>query len=47
MKFMHGAGHERELRAGTENIMQIAGLGIITVICVNCCLYNSQGRRAK
>jgi len=26
-KFMHGAGHERNLRAGTENILCIAGLG--------------------
>ncbi len=26
-KFMHGAGHERNLRAGTENILEIAGLG--------------------
>eukprot|EP00898_Chlorokybus_atmophyticus_P001688 jgi/Chlat1/251/Chrsp1S03050 len=26
-KFMHGAGHERGMRAGTENITLIAGLG--------------------
>jgi cysteine desulfurase len=26
-KFMHGAGHERNLRAGTENVLEIAGLG--------------------
>jgi cysteine desulfurase len=24
---MHGAGHERNLRAGTENVLEIAGLG--------------------
>ena len=26
-KFMHGAGHERNLRAGTENVLEITGLG--------------------
>jgi len=26
-KFMHGAGHEKNQRAGTENIILIAGLG--------------------
>jgi len=26
-KFMHGAGHERKLRAGTENVLEITGLG--------------------
>ncbi len=26
-KFMHGADHERNLRAGTENILEIVGLG--------------------
>jgi len=26
-KFMHGAGHERNLRAGTENVLEIVGLG--------------------
>jgi cysteine desulfurase len=26
-KFMHGAGHERGNRAGTENVMEIVGLG--------------------
>jgi len=26
-KFMHGAGHERNLRAGTGNVLEIAGLG--------------------
>ena len=26
-KFIHGAGHERGLRAGTENILEMAGLG--------------------
>ncbi|MCX5834523.1 MAG: cysteine desulfurase family protein [Deltaproteobacteria bacterium] len=26
-KFMHGAGHEKNLRAGTENVLEIAGLG--------------------
>ncbi len=27
-KFMHGAGHERGTRAGTENVIEIAGLGM-------------------
>ncbi|MFQ6103574.1 MAG: cysteine desulfurase family protein [Candidatus Glassbacteria bacterium] len=26
-KFIHGAGHERNLRAGTENVLEIVGLG--------------------
>ena len=26
-KFMHGAGHEQNMRAGTENVLEIAGLG--------------------
>ena len=26
-KFMHGAGHERNMRAGTENVLEIVGLG--------------------
>ena len=26
-KFVHGADHERNLRAGTENVLEIAGLG--------------------
>ena len=26
-KFMHGADHEQNLRAGTENVLEIAGLG--------------------
>jgi cysteine desulfurase len=26
-KFMHGAGHENERRAGTENVLEIVGLG--------------------
>ncbi len=26
-KFMHGASHERNMRAGTENVLQIVGLG--------------------
>ena len=26
-KLMHGANHERDLRAGTENVIQVAGLG--------------------
>jgi len=26
-KFVHGAGHERDHRAGTENVLEIAGLG--------------------
>ncbi len=26
-KFMHGAGHEMDLRAGTENVIHMAGLG--------------------
>jgi len=26
-KFMHGAGHERSMRAGTENVLEIVGLG--------------------
>lgn len=26
-KFMHGANHERNLRAGTENVLEIVGLG--------------------
>ncbi len=26
-KFMHGAGHERQHRAGTENVLEIVGLG--------------------
>ena len=31
-KQMHGASHERDLRAGTENIILIAGLGICMVL---------------
>ena len=27
-KFMHGAGHEQGRRAGTENVIEIAGLGM-------------------
>jgi cysteine desulfurase len=27
-KFMHGAGHEQGKRAGTENVIEIAGLGM-------------------
>jgi cysteine desulfurase len=26
-KFMHGAGHEHDRRAGTENVLEIVGLG--------------------
>jgi len=26
-KFMHGAGHERGMRAGTENVLEMVGLG--------------------
>jgi cysteine desulfurase len=26
-KFMHGAAHERNLRAGTENVLEVVGLG--------------------
>ncbi len=31
-KFMHGAAHERNRRAGTENVAQIAGLGMAAEI---------------
>jgi cysteine desulfurase NifS/selenium donor protein len=32
-KLIHGADHEQNLRAGTENVMQIAGLGKASEIC--------------
>jgi cysteine desulfurase len=31
-KFMHGAGHERGKRAGTENVIEIAGLGMACAV---------------
>jgi cysteine desulfurase len=33
-KFMHGASHERDLRAGTENVLEIVGLGTASEIAV-------------
>jgi cysteine desulfurase len=32
VKFMHGAGHERNRRAGTENVLEIVGLGAAAAI---------------
>jgi len=34
-KFMHGANHEQNLRAGTENVLEIVGLGKATEIAHN------------
>ncbi len=34
-KFMHGAGQEQGKRAGTENVIEIAGLGVACEIAVN------------
>ncbi|MBN1253446.1 MAG: selenide, water dikinase SelD [Bacteroidales bacterium] len=34
-KFMHGANHERNLRAGTENVLEIVGLGKACEIAKN------------
>jgi cysteine desulfurase len=31
-KLIHGASHERNLRAGTENVLEIAGLGKACVL---------------
>lgn len=32
-KLMHGANHEQNLRAGTENVLEIVGLGMAAEIC--------------
>ena len=34
-KFMHGADHERNLRAGTENVIEIVGLGKAAELAAN------------
>jgi cysteine desulfurase len=34
-KLMHGADHEQNLRAGTENVLEIVGLGEAAAICQN------------
>jgi cysteine desulfurase len=35
VKFMHGASHERDRRAGTENVLEIVGLGAAAAIAAD------------
>jgi cysteine desulfurase len=45
-KFMHGAGHEQGRRAGTENVLEIVGLGKACEIAANNLEKNMQHLRA-
>jgi cysteine desulfurase NifS/selenium donor protein len=40
-KLMHGADHESNLRAGTENVMEIAGLGMAAELAMDALRHNT------
>jgi cysteine desulfurase len=46
-KLMHGADHEQNLRAGTENVIEIAGLGKAAEICLRDMDQNSTRMRRQ